>query len=118
MVIQILLVDDDDNFRARIRFYLGKVLQNCDFKEAVNGYEALQLVNEKRFDLIISDFDMPIMGGEEFTYKVRKWLHLETPIILVTDLFFEQEYSSMGFSSFVHKSDIHESLLNQVRKFI
>lgn len=115
---QILLVDDDDKFRKNVREFLENRLRNCKYWEAVNGHEALLLVYEKKFDIVICDYDMPVMDGAEFIYKIRKWLRLEIPVILVSDAVLEQDFTKMGFDSFVNKRDMQQSLFNQVRKFI
>src|SRR5690606_6268450 len=40
--------------------------------EAENGEEALQLVRQGRYDLLITDLNMPVMDGIELTRQVRK----------------------------------------------
>jgi len=114
---EILLVDDDTIFVNKLRRLLQNRFKNCDFIEAKNGKEALCTTNNHRFDLIICDYEMPVMDGREFISGIRKW-GLQTPVILLTTLYLAQSYSQMGFTSFVHKSDTEVLLPKEVRKFI
>jgi PAS domain S-box-containing protein len=54
---------------------------------AVNGHEAVNLVVEKSFDLILMDIQMPVMGGVEATQKIREGQResgIHIPIIAMT----------------------------------
>jgi len=66
---RILLVEDDrdvrDLFSRALR--VGGLLVS----EAANGVEALALLSKTSFDLIITDFEMPTMKGDELVKKVR-----------------------------------------------
>jgi CheY-like chemotaxis protein len=64
-----LIVDDDKSVRKAIKYVLERRLQLRVF-QASNGIEAISLVRQHNFDLIISDVNMPGMNGLEF----RAWL--------------------------------------------
>jgi len=53
-----------------------------------NGLEALESIKEKRYDVILMDVQMPIMGGFEATAKIREYERSlgtqRTPIIALT----------------------------------
>jgi len=56
---------------------------------ANNGLEALELIKVKRFDIILMDVQMPVMGGFEATANIREWERAQpdqqrTPIIALT----------------------------------
>lgn len=59
----VLLVEDDVMFRATIR----DILRNAGYsiEEAGDGVEAIRRVSERHFDLILLDFDLPRMKGDE-----------------------------------------------------
>lgn len=78
----ILVVDDS---HAMLSFYRSALSEmNAVVLTAGNGKEALELIEQGcDFDLIISDMNMPIMDGIEFTRKLRDLADL-TPIIMVT----------------------------------
>lgn len=61
----VLVVDDNQQNREILCEMLQQLEVNCRIE--ANGVEAIQtLMNEKDFDLIISDYDMPFMNGVEF----------------------------------------------------
>ena len=51
------------------------------FNNAILAYDFLK---NNKFDIIISDFNMPNFTGFEFVSKVRSDLQLETPVIFLT----------------------------------
>ncbi|MEW6584122.1 MAG: response regulator [Nitrospirota bacterium] len=65
----ILIVDDD----RRIRMLLTDFLSSTGYNviTAQNGREALEILKEKSFDLLIADVNMPEMDGIALTRKVR-----------------------------------------------
>lgn len=77
----ILIVDDEATIRtvlqAQIK-YLGHQTQT-----ASNGKEALQILQNQSFDLIISDLKMPRMNGIELLKQAIQ-LHPKTPFVLLT----------------------------------
>jgi osomolarity two-component system sensor histidine kinase NIK1 len=55
---------------------------------ANNGLEAVQHIQKKRFDCVLMDVQMPVMGGFEATAEIRKWERENgvpsTPVIALT----------------------------------
>jgi osomolarity two-component system sensor histidine kinase NIK1 len=53
-----------------------------------NGLEALEAIQKRRYDVILMDVQMPVMGGFEATGKIRQWEKesglTRTPIIALT----------------------------------
>ena len=76
----ILVVDDDKDIRELIAVYLKT--EDFYVDKACNGLEALQLVKENRYDLIILDIMMPKMDGLETLINIRKEFNM--PIIFLT----------------------------------
>jgi two-component system chemotaxis response regulator CheY len=52
--------------------------------EAVNGQDALAKLMNGKFDLLLTDMNMPEMGGAELVRAVRNGLKSDIPIIIVT----------------------------------
>lgn len=75
------MVEDDYNLNSSVCRYLS----GCGYETsgAVNGVNALKLMEEKKFDLIVSDIMMPLMDGFEFAETVRAIDKL-TPILFMT----------------------------------
>lgn len=82
--IKILVVDDSPLARKHIiRTLDGMGLSNVT--EANNGQEAVEQLNETFFDLIVTDYNMPEMDGEELSQYIReKSMQSSVPIIMVT----------------------------------
>lgn len=71
------------------RLLLKSVLQAAgyDVKTAVDGMEALSLLRAERFDLLVSDVEMPRLNGFDLTARLRVDRKLsELPVVLVTAL--------------------------------
>jgi CheY-like chemotaxis protein len=67
---RLLLVDDDQGIRELVSQVLR--IGGYSISEASNGAEALALFSKSRFDLVITDFEMPVMKGDELVDKVRR----------------------------------------------
>lgn len=76
-----LVVDDD----AQMRQVLSRALQALGLAvdTAVNGREATELLKKQAFDVVISDIDMPEMGGLDLLRTMREY-DLDVPLLLVT----------------------------------
>ena len=59
--MKVLIVDDEALIRDVIKEYLK--LENMDYLEANDGYEAIDLVKNNDFDVVIMDIMMPKMDG-------------------------------------------------------
>ncbi len=84
---QVLVVDDSELMQKAVQFELDKVdrILNIDF--AFSGEEALQRINNKRYDVIFMDVMMPKPGmdGFEACTEIRKLPEMKkTPIIMLT----------------------------------
>ena len=72
MALNILIVDDSVLTRKKIRRIIEMVnLEVGRFLEAGNGAEALNILDESEVDLVLSDLNMPEMGGAEMVHRMR-----------------------------------------------
>jgi two-component system response regulator ResD len=78
--IRVLVVDDEWNMRNLLRIYLAK--QGLEIKEASNGKEALEHIQNDTFDIILLDVMMPDMDGWEVCKRIRE--KDMTPILMLT----------------------------------
>ena len=112
----VLVVDDADLIRRLIRSTLGSKKFDC--VDAKDGKMALAKVFETKFDLIISDLNMPILNGLEFIQQIRKQLpDFNTPIIMLTsDSNLEQVRmaKTLGIKCWIIKPFTSEMLLKAV----
>lgn len=85
MINTILVTDDNVLDNAILRDYLYK--ERYNLISALNGREALELVESRNIDLIILDLVMPVLDGFEFLKQFSKTeLFKEIPIIVASSL--------------------------------
>lgn len=82
--LRVLLVDDSGNARR----FMRRVLENMglrDIVEASDGSEAVMLLDQTLFDLVVTDYNMPEMDGRALVEYVRgqSW-QASVPILMVT----------------------------------
>jgi chemotaxis response regulator CheB len=69
--VNILIVDDDDSIRDLFRAILAVEDNVGEVREAANGADAVRVVSEFSPDVIVLDFTMPGMDGEETVAALR-----------------------------------------------
>jgi response regulator RpfG family c-di-GMP phosphodiesterase len=85
MIRTILVTDDNILDNAILRDYLYK--ERYNMISAVNGVEALELLEGRNVDLILLDLVMPVMDGFEFLKNFSKThFYNEIPIIVTSSL--------------------------------
>ncbi|OGT65273.1 MAG: hypothetical protein A2993_03380 [Gammaproteobacteria bacterium RIFCSPLOWO2_01_FULL_47_190] len=67
----ILLVDDNHDNRMLFKAYLKKTAFEID--EAENGQMAVEMFQQKKYDLVFMDVQMPVMDGHTATRRIRDW---------------------------------------------
>jgi len=77
----ILVVDDDANLRELLIDTLNTIGYSAD--SASDGHEAMRMLQQYRFDLIISDVRMPGLDGIGLLKKVRSH-HPDIPVLFIT----------------------------------
>lgn len=112
---KVLLVEDN----KINRLIAGKSLEiiGCIYKEAVNGLEALELLKNETFDLILMDIQMPEMDGVEATKIIRNELKITIPIIALTANVFKQDidsYLAVGMNDFIIKPFEEENFFEKI----
>ena len=79
-----LVVEDSPMMRQLLVFALSRV-KNLKVTEADDGVDGLRKLAGNKFDLILTDINMPIMDGLKLVKRVRSDpMHKETPIIIIT----------------------------------
>ncbi len=120
MKAKILLVDDEPDMRQA----LGYRLENAGYEliHATNGAEALDIIQQRRPDLILSDFMMPEMNGIELTRVVKSHpLWYSTEVMLVScnvDPEFRRKAMALGAADYLPKSAGAKAILERVEKLI
>lgn len=117
----ILLVEDSITTRLLFKSILNSA--NYEVKTAIDGLEALEILQNQAFDLIITDVEMPRMNGFALVEKVRAMsLTKELPIIICTALGSNMDRKrgiELGANAYLDKSAFNlQSLLTIVQKLI
>ena len=92
----ILVVDDQKMNILLLENLLRKVKANI--LKAYSGKEALEIIKNNEFALMIFDVQMPGMDGFELAEKVRDFEHCQsTPVIFVSAIFTDNDSISKGY---------------------
>lgn len=79
-----LIIEDSPMMRQLLVFALSRV-RNLHVTEADDGVDGLRKLANARFDIIVTDINMPIMDGLKLIRRVRTDpVHKDTPIIVIT----------------------------------
>ena len=121
MAQTVLVVDDNE----LIRVLASRVLADAGFVpfSAVDGPSALLLLDAHAFDLIVVDFVMPEMSGDEFIRRVRSHKNpavRATPVLGLSGSHEDAEtlFTKAGASAYVRKPLQDERLLSAVRRLL
>lgn len=80
---KILVVDDSTSMRQMVAFTLKSATHQVE--EAADGQQALTIARGNRFDLVITDVNMPQMDGLTLTRELRQLAAFKfTPILVLT----------------------------------
>ena len=81
---KVLVVEDSPTMRQLIVFALKRI-RGFQIVEANDGVDGLKKLSAQKFDLILTDINMPIMDGLKLVSMVRNDPNYkETPIIVIT----------------------------------
>ena len=79
----ILVTDDSAIMRMFLVMSLRRMLR-VNITEAVNGIDALAKLKSGKFDLLLTDMNMPEMNGAELIRHVRMGMNSDIPIVVIT----------------------------------
>ncbi len=118
---RILVADDSPMMRQFIIMALQRV-PGLQFEEVSDGVTALKKMAEDKFDLLITDLNMPLMRGEKLISLLRRdATYLKLPIIIVStegsDLT-RQKALEAGANEYITKPLQTAELVNIVRSLL
>jgi len=120
MTPRILSIDDSKT----IRLLLSRLFRPfvCELLEASNGEEGLAVAARERPDLILLDYNMPVMDGISMLRQLRDDPELKrTPVIMLTAARSSQVLGAaarLGVRDYVIKPFRDEELLGKVGRII
>ena len=116
---RILVVEDSITSRMLLKGILESA--GYDVKTAVDGIDGFTALRAERFDLVVSDVEMPRMNGFDLTARIRADRALaELPVVLVTALESREDRErgiDVGANAYLVKSSLDQSnLLEALRR--
>jgi len=69
--IKVLHVDDEPDFLALTKAFLEREYANLNIASATSAEEGLELLKGGKYDVVVSDYKMPVMDGLEFLKTLR-----------------------------------------------
>ncbi len=117
-MLRILLIEDEENIRDTVKLNLE--LENFEVVAVDNGREALRVIPEQHFDLLIVDVMLPEVDGFQIVEQVRL-TDRDTPIIFLTAKDTAQDRIQglkKGADDYLTKPFVFEELLLRVKRLI
>jgi two-component system chemotaxis response regulator CheY len=119
--LQALVVEDSPMMRQLLVFALARV-PGLRVTEADDGVDALRKLAAQRFDIILTDINMPIMDGLKLVRRIRAdAAHKDTPIVIVTTESAEEDRKramALGANAYVTKPIQAPRILEVVRELL
>jgi CheY-like chemotaxis protein len=82
-VLNVLIAEDNEVNLLLTRIVISQSYPNALIADARNGEEAILALQQKKYDIVLMDIQMPKMDGYEAIEKARE-MGVETPIIALT----------------------------------
>jgi len=118
---KILIVDDQKNNL----FLLENMLSSLEVKiyTTTSPYEAIELINNEEFALVISDVQMPGMNGFQMLQKIREREENQyIPVIFISAIYTQDEHILKGIKTgaidFIAKPFNHEILIGKIEALL
>jgi CheY-like chemotaxis protein len=109
----VLVIDDDKITRDSLQMFLefeGLVVSSCE-----SGAAALDLISKKRFEVLLIDYRMPEMNGEELTRRLRP-LCPDAFILGFSIESKDQAFLKSGADAFLNKHQLVKKLIPLIKK--
>lgn len=114
-----ILVAEDNEINQSLLKHLFKIWK-LSFDIANNGIEAVKKIEEKKYDLILMDVQMPVMDGYTAAMEIRNKLKSDIPIIAMTAHAFSGEREKCiryGMDDYISKPIREDELLGLIKKY-
>ena len=116
-----LIVEDSPMMRQLLVFALSRVKQ-IKVTEADDGVDGLKKLAGGKFDIILTDINMPIMDGLKLVKRVRTDpVHKDVPIVIITTESAEEDRQralSLGANAYITKPIQAPQVIAKVRELL
>lgn len=117
---RVMVAEDDLHVRELVSIILRR--EGFEVMESSNGKDALKKLNGSNVDMLITDLNMPEMGGIELAGKLRSRPDSElTPVIMITSETHEairKKVEKAGINKWILKPCIRRDLKKAVKKLM
>ena len=108
--MKLLLIDDNEIDRESVKRTLRHLRENVEIEEASTAYEGIEKFESGFFDLVLLDYLLPDMDGDEILKKIARHPDRHSAVIVVTGIYddpkFEQSCIETGAQDVVIKTDL------------
>ena len=116
-----LVVEDSPMMRQLVVFALGRI-SNLSVTEADDGVDGLRKLAAGKFDIILTDINMPIMDGLKLVKRVRTDpVHKDVPIVIITTESAEEDRQralSLGANAYITKPIQAPQVIAKVKELL
>jgi len=116
-----LVVEDSPTMRQLIVFALSRV-KGLSCTEADDGVDALKKLAAQRFDIIITDINMPVMDGLKLVKRIRgDQSYRDVPIMIITTEGAEEDRQralALGATCYIAKPIQAPQVINKVKELL
>jgi len=121
--ISVLLVEDNEFNVMVASTELESTIDGLNLDVAENGKVAVEKLEQKKYDIVLMDVQMPVMDGYEATRKIRKMNGevSKIPILAMTANVLQQEIEKClkeGMNDYISKPFETDELLSKMRKIM
>ena len=114
---QILFVEDDPDARLLMHILLKRYIRSIEVAES--GKEGLEKAQNMKFDLILTDINLPGISGLDMLMEIRKFSNVPAIVLSAHN---EEEYfekaKEIGILEYITKPIVVGNLENALRKFV
>lgn len=99
--------------------FLGR--EGFETTNAVDGNEAMDLIDKNDYDLVLVDIHLPYHSGLELIRHLRSELNKKTPVIVVSafsDPQIQRQAHELGINDYVVKPIDPTNLINKIRTLL
>ena len=114
---KILVAEDNDSNFILMTYILKKYYA---YERAKNGQEAVDLVDNGAYDMVLMDIKMPVMDGLEATKTIRE-RHPDLPIVALTANAFDSDRQLAmlaGCNDFLSKPVSSDLCIKTIQKYL
>lgn len=113
---KILVVDDDETYNQMVQYWLQKNGYETDI--CLNGGIAFDAILEGNYDLVLLDFFLPSLQGDEICQNIRKTENIKNTAVVIMTAHTEYPttfFTDQGAADVLYKPVMQDDLMNKVR---